>query len=30
VEQLRTNVWSIPVPFPGNPLRYTISYLLLV
>lgn len=29
VEQLRSNVWSIPVPFPGNPLRYTISYLLL-
>jgi glyoxylase-like metal-dependent hydrolase (beta-lactamase superfamily II) len=22
-------VWSIPVPFPDNPLRYTLSYLLL-
>ena len=29
VERLRPNVWSIPVPFPDNPLRYTISYLLL-
>lgn len=22
-------MWSIPVPFPDNPLRYTLSYLLL-
>lgn len=29
MERLRPNVWSIPVPFPDNPLRYTISYLLL-
>jgi glyoxylase-like metal-dependent hydrolase (beta-lactamase superfamily II) len=29
VEQLGTEVWSIPVPFPGNPMRYTLSYLLL-
>lgn len=29
VEQIRENVWSIPVPFPDNPMRYTLSYLLL-
>jgi glyoxylase-like metal-dependent hydrolase (beta-lactamase superfamily II) len=29
VERLGTDVWSIPVPFPGNPMRYTLSYLLL-
>lgn len=29
VEQLGTEVWSIPVPFPDNPMRYTLSYLLL-
>lgn len=29
VEQLGTDVWSIPVPFPDNPMRYTLSYLLL-
>jgi glyoxylase-like metal-dependent hydrolase (beta-lactamase superfamily II) len=29
VEQLGRDVWSIPVPFPGNPMRYTLSYLLL-
>jgi glyoxylase-like metal-dependent hydrolase (beta-lactamase superfamily II) len=28
VEEVRTGVWSIPVPFPDNPLRYTLSYLL--
>ncbi|MCG2620889.1 MBL fold metallo-hydrolase [Arthrobacter sp. I2-34] len=28
VEQVRDSVWSIPVPFPDNPLRYTIAYLL--
>ncbi|GAA3316019.1 MBL fold metallo-hydrolase [Arthrobacter ramosus] len=29
VEQLGKDVWSIPVPFPDNPMRYTLSYLLL-
>jgi glyoxylase-like metal-dependent hydrolase (beta-lactamase superfamily II) len=29
VEQLRGGVWSIPVPFPSNPMRYTLSYLLV-
>ncbi|MFF2316923.1 MBL fold metallo-hydrolase [Arthrobacter sp. NPDC058097] len=29
VEQLNNDVWSIPVPFPNNPMRYTLSYLLL-
>ena len=29
VERLGTDVWSIPVPFPNNPMRYTLSYLLL-
>lgn len=28
VEQLRTNLWSIPVPMPGNPLRYVLVYAL--
>jgi glyoxylase-like metal-dependent hydrolase (beta-lactamase superfamily II) len=28
VEQVRENVWSIPVPFPKHPMRYTLSYLL--
>ncbi|WAH96313.1 MBL fold metallo-hydrolase [Arthrobacter sp. MMS18-M83] len=28
VEQVRKGVWSIPVPFPGHPIRYTLSYLL--
>ncbi|MFG1927351.1 MBL fold metallo-hydrolase [Cryptosporangium sp. NPDC048952] len=28
VEQLAGGVWSIPVPIPDNPLRYTLSYLL--
>jgi len=27
-EQVRTDLWSIPVPIPGNPLRYTLSYLI--
>lgn len=26
VEQLRTDLWSIPVPMPDNPLRYVTSY----
>jgi glyoxylase-like metal-dependent hydrolase (beta-lactamase superfamily II) len=29
VEQLATAVWSIPIPFPNNPMRYTLCYLLL-
>ncbi|MCO4253331.1 MBL fold metallo-hydrolase [Pseudarthrobacter raffinosi] len=29
VEHLGADVWSIPVPFPDNPMRYTLSYLLL-
>jgi glyoxylase-like metal-dependent hydrolase (beta-lactamase superfamily II) len=29
VERLGTDVWSIPFPFPDNPMRYTLSYLLL-
>jgi glyoxylase-like metal-dependent hydrolase (beta-lactamase superfamily II) len=29
VEQLGADVWSIPVPFPDNPMRYTLSYVLL-
>jgi hypothetical protein len=29
VEQLGTEVSSIPVPFPDNPMRYTLSYLLV-
>ena len=29
IELLGRDVWSIPVPFPGNPMRYTLSYLLL-
>ena len=27
-EQVRPDLWSIPVPIPGNPLRYTLSYLI--
>ncbi|RZU51756.1 glyoxylase-like metal-dependent hydrolase (beta-lactamase superfamily II) [Krasilnikovia cinnamomea] len=26
VEQVRPGLWSIPVPIPHNPLRYTLSY----
>ncbi|MBL7255965.1 MBL fold metallo-hydrolase [Paractinoplanes lichenicola] len=26
VEQVRDDVWSVPVPIPHNPLRYTLSY----
>lgn len=29
VEELGGNVWSIPVPFPDNPMRYTLCYLLV-
>lgn len=28
VEQLRPDLWSIPTPFPNNPLRYVISYAM--
>jgi glyoxylase-like metal-dependent hydrolase (beta-lactamase superfamily II) len=28
VEQVRPDVWSVPVPIPDSPLRYTLSYLL--
>ena len=28
IEQLRTDLWSIPVPIPQNPLRYTSVYVL--
>src|SRR3954454_14541384 len=28
VEQVRPGLWSIPVPIPRNPLRYTLSYLI--
>jgi glyoxylase-like metal-dependent hydrolase (beta-lactamase superfamily II) len=27
-EQVRADLWSVPVPIPHNPLRYTLSYLL--
>jgi glyoxylase-like metal-dependent hydrolase (beta-lactamase superfamily II) len=27
VEQLRTDLWSIPVPIPNNPLRYVSAYV---
>jgi glyoxylase-like metal-dependent hydrolase (beta-lactamase superfamily II) len=29
IEQLGRDVWSIPVSFPHNPMRYTLSYLLV-
>ncbi|GAA1874585.1 MBL fold metallo-hydrolase [Paeniglutamicibacter psychrophenolicus] len=29
VERIGEEIWSIPVPFPNNPMRYTLSYLLL-
>lgn len=28
VEKIRGDVWSIPVPIPQNPMRYTLSYLI--
>jgi glyoxylase-like metal-dependent hydrolase (beta-lactamase superfamily II) len=28
VERLADGLWSIPVPMPDNPLRYTLSYLV--
>jgi glyoxylase-like metal-dependent hydrolase (beta-lactamase superfamily II) len=27
-EQVRPDLWSVPVPIPGSPLRYTLTYLL--
>jgi len=27
VEQVRPGLWSIPVPIPASPLRYTLCYL---
>jgi glyoxylase-like metal-dependent hydrolase (beta-lactamase superfamily II) len=29
VEHIRAGVWSIPIPFPNNPMRYTLSYALV-
>ena len=29
VEQVRPDIWSIPVPIPQSPLRYTLSYAFL-
>jgi glyoxylase-like metal-dependent hydrolase (beta-lactamase superfamily II) len=26
VEEVRPGLWSVPVPIPGHPLRYTLSY----
>src|SRR5215469_15927953 len=28
VEQVRPDLWSVPVPIPGSPLRYTLTYLV--
>ncbi|GAA1836651.1 MBL fold metallo-hydrolase [Pseudonocardia ailaonensis] len=28
VERLDSGIWSIPVPIPRNPLRYTLTYLV--
>ncbi|MFJ3212578.1 MBL fold metallo-hydrolase [Streptomyces flaveolus] len=28
VEHLAGDIWSVPVPIPANPLRYTLSYLV--
>jgi glyoxylase-like metal-dependent hydrolase (beta-lactamase superfamily II) len=29
IEQVRTGLWSVPVPIPHSPLRYTLTYLLI-
>jgi glyoxylase-like metal-dependent hydrolase (beta-lactamase superfamily II) len=29
VEEVRPGVWSMPVPIPANPLRYTLSYAFI-
>ena len=28
VEEVRADLWSVPVPIPENPLRYTLTYLI--
>jgi glyoxylase-like metal-dependent hydrolase (beta-lactamase superfamily II) len=28
VERVRAGLWSLPTPFPDNPLRYVLSYLI--
>jgi glyoxylase-like metal-dependent hydrolase (beta-lactamase superfamily II) len=28
VEMVRSGIWSVPVPIPQNPLRYTLAYLI--
>jgi glyoxylase-like metal-dependent hydrolase (beta-lactamase superfamily II) len=28
VEQVRSGIWSVPVPIPDSPLRYVLSYLI--
>lgn len=28
VEKVRPDVWSVPIPVPDNPIRYTLCYLL--
>ncbi len=28
VEQVRPDLWSVPVPIPDNPLRYTLTYVM--
>jgi glyoxylase-like metal-dependent hydrolase (beta-lactamase superfamily II) len=28
VERVRPDLWSVPVPIPDNPLRYTLTYLI--
>ncbi|MFI5954461.1 MBL fold metallo-hydrolase [Cryptosporangium sp. NPDC051539] len=28
VEQVRPGLWSVPTPFPDNPLRYVLAYLI--
>jgi len=28
VEEVRAGLWSVPVPIPENPLRYTLTYLI--
>jgi glyoxylase-like metal-dependent hydrolase (beta-lactamase superfamily II) len=28
VERLRAGLWTIPIPIPDNPLRYTLAYLV--
>src|SRR6266436_1856111 len=28
VEEVRADLWSVPVPIPDSPLRYTLNYLI--